>query len=174
VDIFDSLLNRERLGSTGLGTGVAIPHGRMTGIDAPVGAIITLKNGVDYDAVDHQPVDLLFALVVPEASTDEHLQILATLARMFSDRKLCENLRASQDAEQLLRACWTAGNCTAPPHERDAHGPKSVRGPARQTWPAVGHREAITGRTRSGVTRSRTLTYPWPAISISSTPTASR
>lgn len=115
VDIFDSLLNRERLGSTGLGTGVAIPHGRMSGIDAPVGAIITLKNGVDYDAVDHQPVDLLFALVVPEASTDEHLQILAALARMFSDRKLCENLRASQDAKQLLRALdgWELHRATA-------------------------------------------------------------
>ncbi len=115
VDIFDSLLSRERLGSTGLGTGVAIPHGRMTGIDAPVGAIITLKNGVDYDAMDHQPVDLLFALVVPEASTDEHLQILAALARMFSDRKLCENLRASQDAEQLLRALygWELHRATA-------------------------------------------------------------
>jgi nitrogen PTS system EIIA component len=115
VDIFDSLLNRERLGSTGLGTGVAIPHGRMAGIDAPIGAMLTLRNGVDYDAVDRQPVDLLFALVVPEASTDEHLQILATLARMFSDRKLCEDLRASQDAGQLLRALdnWELQRATA-------------------------------------------------------------
>jgi PTS system nitrogen regulatory IIA component len=115
ADIFDSLLNRERLGSTGLGTGVAIPHGRMSGIDAPIGAVLTLRNGVDYDAIDHQPVDLLFALVVPEASTDEHLQILATLARMFSDRKLCESLRESQDASQLLRVLdgWEPRRATA-------------------------------------------------------------
>jgi PTS system nitrogen regulatory IIA component len=115
VDIFDSLLSRERLGSTGLGTGVAIPHGRMAGIDAPVGAVITLKNGVDYDAIDRQPVDLLFALMVPEASTDEHLQILATLARMFSDRKLCESLRECQDAGQLLRVLdgWEPRRATA-------------------------------------------------------------
>ena len=115
VDIFDSLLSRERLGSTGLGTGVAIPHGRMTGIDTPIGAVITLKNGVDYDAIDRQPVDLLFALVVPEASTDEHLQILATLARMFSDRKLCESMRESQDAGKLLRVLdgWEPRRATA-------------------------------------------------------------
>jgi PTS system nitrogen regulatory IIA component len=115
VEIFDSLLGRERLGSTGLGTGVAIPHGRMTGVDTPIGAIITLNNGVDYDAPDRQPVDLLFALVVPETSTDEHLQILANLARMFSDRKLCEGLRASQDAGQLLRVLdgWELHRATA-------------------------------------------------------------
>lgn len=115
VDIFDSLLNRERLGSTGLGTGVAIPHGRMAGIDAPVGAMLTLRNGVDFDAVDRQPVDLLFALVVPEASTDEHLQILATLARMFSDHKLCEELRASQEPGQLLQVLdnWEQQRATA-------------------------------------------------------------
>ena len=115
VDIFDSLLNRERLGSTGLGTGVAIPHGRMSGIDAPIGAMLTLRNGVDFDAVDRQPVDLLFALVVPEASTDEHLQILATLARMFSDRKLCEELRASQEPGQLLQVLdnWELHRATA-------------------------------------------------------------
>lgn len=115
VDIFDSLLSRERLGSTGLGTGVAIPHGRMAGIDTPIGAVLTLKNGVDYDAVDRQPVDLLFALVVPEASTDEHLQILATLARMFNDRKLCQGMRECQDAGQLLRMLdgWEPRRATA-------------------------------------------------------------
>ncbi len=115
VEIFDSLLNRERLGSTGLGTGVAIPHGRMSGISSPIGAIITLNSGVDYDAIDHQPVDLLFALLVPEESTEEHLQILAGLAKMFSDRKLCKQLRECQDAEQLLHLLdgWEPQRATA-------------------------------------------------------------
>ena len=115
VEIFDSLLNRERLGSTGLGTGVAIPHGRIPGIDAPVGAIVTLNSGVDYDAIDRQPVDLLFALLVPEESTDEHLQILASLAQMFSDRKLSARLRECESAEQLLQLLdgWEPQRATA-------------------------------------------------------------
>jgi PTS system nitrogen regulatory IIA component len=115
VEIFDSLLNRERLGSTGLGTGVAIPHGRMNGISSPLGAIITLNSGVDYDAIDHQPVDLLFALLVPEESTEEHLQILAGLAKMFSDRELCTRLRECQDASQLLHLLddWEPQRATA-------------------------------------------------------------
>lgn len=102
-EIFDSLLNRERLGSTGLGVGVAIPHGRMSGIGAPVGALLSLAEGVQYDAVDGKPVDLLFALLVPEESTEEHLQILASLAQMFSDRELCQQLRAAADPPALLK-----------------------------------------------------------------------
>lgn len=115
VEIFDSLLNRERLGSTGLGTGVAIPHGRIPGIEAPLGAIVTLQNGVDYDAIDRQPVDLLFALLVPEESTDEHLQILAGLAQMFSDHKLSARLRECQSPEQLLQLLdgWEPQRATA-------------------------------------------------------------
>ncbi|MCS4504742.1 Nitrogen regulatory protein [wastewater metagenome] len=93
--IFESLIGRERLGSTGLGRGVALPHARLPGLDAPVAAVLNLDTGVDFDAVDRQPVDLLFALLVPEESTDEHLRILATLAEMFSDTAFCEHLRAS-------------------------------------------------------------------------------
>lgn len=93
TEIFDSLCARERLGSTGLGQGVAIPHGRLKGSKQTLGAFIQLRDGVDYDAVDQQPVDLLFALLVPEESTDEHLQILARLAEMFSDGELVRKLR---------------------------------------------------------------------------------
>lgn len=101
-ELFDSLIGRERLGSTGLGHGVALPHGRIKGLDAPVAAFMSLKNGIDYDAIDNQPVDLLFALLVPEESTDEHLQILARLAAMFSDAKLCAALRKCSSGEQCL------------------------------------------------------------------------
>lgn len=101
-EIFDSLLNRERLGSTGLGHGVAIPHGRTAGTARAVAAIVTLDEGVDYDAPDHRPVDILFALVVPEDSTDEHLETLAQLAQMFSDEKVTGELRNCRDAHCML------------------------------------------------------------------------
>jgi PTS system nitrogen regulatory IIA component len=100
--IFDSLLSRERLGSTGLGHGVAIPHGRLKESKATLAAFIKLQEGIDFDASDNQPVDLLFALLVPEEATDEHLQLLAQLARMFSDKELVQQLRAAPDARSLL------------------------------------------------------------------------
>jgi len=106
-EIFDSLIARERLGSTGLGKGVALPHGRIRGLTKPLGALLTLDGGIDFDAIDKQPVDLLFALLVPEESTDEHLQILAKLAGLFSMPHLCQQIRASQDGDNcyaLLQA----------------------------------------------------------------------
>ncbi|TCK17555.1 phosphotransferase IIA-like nitrogen-regulatory protein PtsN [Thiogranum longum] len=101
-EIFDSLIGRERLGSTGLGKGVALPHGRMSGLDTPIAALLTLEKGIDYDAIDNQPVDLLFALLVPEESTDEHLKILALLAEMFSNADFCSQLRKSSNAKDCL------------------------------------------------------------------------
>jgi PTS system nitrogen regulatory IIA component len=101
-EIFDSLIGRERLGSTGLGKGVALPHGRMKGLDTPVAALLTLVQGIDYDAIDNQPVDLLFALLVPEESTDEHLKILAQLAAMFSNDDFCSGLRKCTDSKEAL------------------------------------------------------------------------
>jgi PTS system nitrogen regulatory IIA component len=101
-ELFDSLVGRERLGSTGLGHGVALPHGRLSGLAAPIGAFVTLETAVDYDAIDNQPVDLLFALLVPEQSTEEHLQILARLAAMFSDAELCRDLRERPSSQQCL------------------------------------------------------------------------
>lgn len=101
--IFDAFLTRERLGSTGLGHGVAIPHGRLTGNEQTLAAFVRLEAGVDFDASDQKPVDLIFALLVPEHSTDAHLQILASLARRFSDVAFCESLREAASAEQIQR-----------------------------------------------------------------------
>lgn len=103
AEIFDSLCARERLGSTGLGHGVAIPHGRLKGSQETLGAFVQLQKGVDYDAVDQQPVDLLFALLVPEESTNEHLQILARLAEMFSDSERLRKLRRAYSQDALFK-----------------------------------------------------------------------
>ena len=102
-EIFDSLVGRERLGSTGLGQGVALPHGRLQGLKQPIAAAITLDESVDYDAIDGKPVDIMFALLVPEESTEEHLQILARLAEMFSDQEFCAKLRSCNDGDQCFK-----------------------------------------------------------------------
>ena len=91
-EIFDSLVSREKLGSTGLGKGVALPHGRMSPLDKPICAFIKLDEAVDFDAMDGKPVDLVFALLVPEESTEEHLQVLSTIAEMFSNPAFCSSL----------------------------------------------------------------------------------
>ena len=101
TEIFDCLLARERLGSTGIGHGVAIPHGRLKSVTHPIGAFAALEKGVDFDAMDGAPVDLVCALVVPIESTEEHLQILAALAALFSDERLRENMRRAASAEEL-------------------------------------------------------------------------
>ena len=101
TQVFDSLLARERLGVTGVGHGVAIPHGRLRNSEKVLGAFIKLARGIDYDAADKQPVDLLFALLVPEESTDEHLQLLAQLAGMFSDEGFREKLRHAETTADI-------------------------------------------------------------------------
>lgn len=100
--IFDALVNREKLGSTGLGRGVAIPHGRMPALDEPVCAFIKVETPVDFDASDDQPVDLVFCLLVPEDSTEEHLQVLSTIAEIFSNPSMCNALRACDSGECIL------------------------------------------------------------------------
>src|SRR5438105_5346055 len=84
-DVFNSLIGREKLGSTGLGHGVAIPHGRVAGVNQSIGAFMRLKNAVDYDSHDGQAVDLVFGLLVPQQATEEHLKHLAAIAEMFSN-----------------------------------------------------------------------------------------
>jgi len=101
-DIFDSLLNREKLGSTGLGKGVALPHGRLAALQEPVCAFIKVDPAVDFDAVDDAPVDLVFSLLVPEDSTEEHLQVLSTIAEIFSNQAICDSLRNCQSDKCLL------------------------------------------------------------------------
>jgi len=97
-EIFDALINREKLGSTGLGKGVAIPHGRIAALEKPLCAIIKLAEPVDFDAADNLPVDLVFALLVPEDSTEEHLQVLSTIAEVFSNSTICAALRQCESA----------------------------------------------------------------------------
>ena len=109
-EIFDSLLSRERLGSTGIGHGVAIPHGRIRTNGKSIGAFIQLSDGIDFDAVDSKPVDLIFGLLVPEDSTDEHLNLLAQLAKMFSDEAFCGKLRSAGSKDEIyeLLTAWKA------------------------------------------------------------------
>jgi len=103
MNILDALINRERLGSTGIGHGIALPHARLAHIDEPLGALITLKQGVDFDSIDGEPVDIVFGLLVPEHCNDEHLKILAELARRFGDAQLRQTLRGCQGGDALLR-----------------------------------------------------------------------
>ena len=100
--IFDSLFAREKLGSTGLGQGVAIPHGRIKGVKQAVGAFMRLATPVPFDSPDGRPVDLLFVLLVPEQATEQHLQILSELAQHFSDRAFREKLHAAPDPSAVV------------------------------------------------------------------------
>ena len=106
--VFDSLLVRERLGSTGLGYGVAIPHARYQGATDAIGAFMRLDEPVDFDAMDSEPVDLVFGLLVPEDCTDEHIQILAQLAELFSDRELRSALRTADGTDEVLQLIGSA------------------------------------------------------------------
>ncbi len=100
-DITSALLERESLGPTGFGKGVALPHARLPGLSGVHGAFIKLDRPVDFDAVDRQPVDLIFALFAPEEAGTEHLKALALVSRTLRDADLCEKLRANSDAATL-------------------------------------------------------------------------
>jgi len=106
--VTDSLFSRERLGSTGLGHGVAIPHGRIKGLKAPMAAVLQLARPIGFDAPDEQAVNLLIFLLVPEAATQKHLELLSEIAEMLSDSGLREKLALSESAEDLhgLIANW--------------------------------------------------------------------
>jgi len=111
VEVFDGLVGRERLGSTGLGHGVALPHTRSARIKQAVGAFLRLEKGVDFDSLDRTPVDLLFGLLVPDDAPEQHLQTLARLAEMFRDPALCDALRAAVETPALyaLLNDWKPG-----------------------------------------------------------------
>ena len=106
--VTDNLFARERLGSTGLGHGVAIPHGRIKGLKAPMAAVFQLAQPIGFDAPDEQPVALLIFLLVPEAATQKHLEILSEIAELLSDAPLREKIKASADAQALhtMIATW--------------------------------------------------------------------
>ena len=106
--VTDNLFARERLGSTGLGHGVAIPHGRIKGLKAPMAAVLQLQQPIGFDAPDEQPVGLLIFLLVPEAATQKHLEILSEIAELLSDASLRERIKTAPTADQLhaLIADW--------------------------------------------------------------------
>jgi PTS system nitrogen regulatory IIA component len=106
--IFDNLLAREKLGSTGLGQGVAIPHGRIKGLKEAAGAFIRLAEPIDFDAPDKRPVNLVFVLLAPEQATETSLQVLAALATCFANRDFREKLLAATDATSVRELFATA------------------------------------------------------------------
>ena len=101
TSVFNGLHNREKLGSTGIGDGIAIPHCRLSSCDGAKGILIKLESPIDFDAIDRQPVDLIFALIVPEDATSEHLATLAAIAELFSKDEVREALRQAQDNQSL-------------------------------------------------------------------------
>ena len=113
--ITDSLFARERLGSTGLGHGVAIPHGRIKGLKQPLAAVFQLGSPIGFDAPDEQPVQLMIFLLVPEAATQKHLEILSEIAELLSDSALREQMKTSDQAAALhaLIANWQSAHATA-------------------------------------------------------------
>lgn len=99
--LFDRLLERERLGSTGIGGGIAIPHGRMAALAEPRGLFARLAHPIDFDSIDERPVDIVFLLVAPEGAGADHLKALARVSRLLRDRSLVDKLRATENAEAL-------------------------------------------------------------------------
>lgn len=102
MDVIDALAAREKLGCTGMGHGIAIPHGRVDFINEPVGALVTLAEPVDFDAADKQPVDIVFGLLMPEESTEQHLHILASLASFFNSEQNREKMRTAKNPAAIL------------------------------------------------------------------------
>ena len=99
--VFSSLIAREKLGSTGLGNGIAIPHCRVENCTHAIGTLVTLESPIDFDAPDGQAVDILFILLVPEGGQQQHLDILAEIARLFSQDEFCSQLRGAKDSAEL-------------------------------------------------------------------------
>jgi len=99
--IFDVLMERERLGTTGVGNGIAIPHGKLGSLDRLYGLFALLENPIDFDSIDDRPVDLIFLLLAPESAGADHLKALARVSRLLRDKTACEKLRGTEDAEAL-------------------------------------------------------------------------
>ncbi|WP_296259309.1 MULTISPECIES: PTS IIA-like nitrogen regulatory protein PtsN [unclassified Pseudomonas] len=108
--VFESLIAREKLGSTGFGNGIAIPHCRLKGCTSPVSAVLHLERPVDFDAIDGAPVDLLFVLLVPEAATDAHLELLRQIASMLDRAEARASLRNAKSSEELYNVVLNVQN----------------------------------------------------------------
>ena len=101
--IFESLIAREKMGSTGIGNGIAIPHGRLDSIEKPIAILIKCEEAIAFDAIDKKPVDILFALLVPADQCQQHLSTLSTMAEKLSDKLILKRLRKSHDAIELYQ-----------------------------------------------------------------------
>ena len=106
--IYSNLLNRERLGSTGLGHGFAVPHARVENLDKTIGCLFRLKEPVNFEAPDNQPVDLVFTIIIPQEATEEHLMILSSLARIFSQTDVCEAIRGATSRDEIAQIIKSA------------------------------------------------------------------
>ena len=106
--IYNNLLNRERLGSTGLGQGFAVPHARLPDLEKTVGCFFRLKQPVNFESPDNRPVDLVFTIIIPQEATEEHLLILSSLARIFSDADICEAIRTADSKEEIEKIIQSA------------------------------------------------------------------
>jgi nitrogen PTS system EIIA component len=105
--VFNALMDREQLGSTGLGNGIAIPHCKIEECKEIIGVLLTLKDPVDFDAIDGKPVDLIFVLVVPDQKTDEHVRTLGKIAELFNDEQFCYILRNTHHGDDLYNVAIT-------------------------------------------------------------------
>ena len=99
--VFDTLLERERLGTTGVGNGIAIPHGRLPGLDKLYGLFARVERPIDFDSIDEMPVDLIFLLLAPESAGADHLKALARVSRLLRDKGVCEKLRGAESADAI-------------------------------------------------------------------------
>jgi len=102
--VLTSLMSRERMGSTGIGNGIALPHGRLAGLDKVIAIVVTCTPAIDFDALDEKPVDIFFALLVPEEQTEGHLQTLATVAGKLSDKETIKAIRRATKSDEILSA----------------------------------------------------------------------
>ncbi len=101
-DLLESILNREKMGSTGIGNGIAIPHGRLSNTDKAMAVLLTTDTAIDFDAIDNKPVDIFICLFVPENSNQQHLNTLQSIAQLFSDRKTVKQVRKCTSNQQLF------------------------------------------------------------------------
>lgn len=104
VEVLTSLLAREKMGSTGIGNGIAIPHGRIKGLNNMIAVIVTSNKAIDFDAIDSNPVDIFFAILVPDEQTDQHLQALSGIARKLSNKDTVKALRKAENRNEIVAA----------------------------------------------------------------------
>ena len=126
--ITDCLFSRERLGSTGLGFGVAVPHGRIKGLKAPMAAVLQVRTPIGFDAPDGLGVSLMFFLLVPEAATEKHLLLLSEIAELLSDEGLRQQMVACTEASSLHALIANWGNPLSPPVVASVHKPRPQKG----------------------------------------------